>query len=133
MPGPYFEVVDVTSWRVRDEEPAGLDEKCWLTDTSGQDWLFKPVTVHASNGVIQGEDWAEKLSAEMGALLGVPTAKVELAIRDGRRGSISLDLKPDGWELHAGAVLLAGIVPFYVSRDRERRGHSLDNIARPCQ
>jgi hypothetical protein len=121
-----FGLVDVSAWRVRDEEPAGGDEKEWLTDPDGRDWLFKPVTEHQS--FVQGEDWSEKLSAEMGRLLGVPCAKVELAVRARRRGSISLDLKPANWELQPGAVLLAQTVPNYDSADRRRRGHSLVNI-----
>jgi hypothetical protein len=123
-----FDLVDVTAWRVRDEEAAGGDEKEWLTDDDGRDWLFKPVTKHERQGFIQGEDWSEKVSAEMGTLLGVPCARVELAVRNGCRGSISLDLKPSKWELQHGAVLLAQTVSNYVSGDRQRRGHSLENI-----
>lgn len=123
-----FEVVDVTAWRVRDEEPTGGDEKEWLTDRDGRDWLFKPVVEHENEGFVQGEDWSEKVSAEMARLVGVPCATVELAVRNGRRGSISLDLKPPKWELQPGAVLLAQTVPDYVSGDRHRRGHSLENI-----
>ncbi len=128
-----FNQVDVSSWRVRDEEPAGDDEKVWLTAPDGRDWLFKPITEHKRLGFVQGEDWSEKVSAEMGALLGVPCASVELAIRRGRQGSISLDLQPAGWQLQPGSVLLAHTAQDYIQGDRTRRGHSLENIQRALE
>jgi hypothetical protein len=81
-----FNQVDVSSWHVRDAETAGDDEKVWLTAPDGRDWLFKPITEHKRLGFIQGEDWSEKVSSEISALLGVPCAKVELAIRKGTAG-----------------------------------------------
>jgi hypothetical protein len=128
MSDAQFEQVDVSSWRVRDEEAAGDDEKVWLTAPDDRDWLFKPVTEHERLGFIQGEDWSEKLSSEMAGLLGVPCAEVELAVRRGRQGSISLDLKPAGWELQPGSVLLADTSQDYIPGDQARRGHSLVNI-----
>jgi hypothetical protein len=125
--------VDASSWRVRDEEPAGDDEKVWLTAPDGRDWLFKPVTEHKRLGFVQGEDWSEKVSSEMAALLGVPCAKVELAVRRGRQGSISLDLTPPGWQLQPGSVLLTGTAQDYIPGDRTRRGHSLVNIERALE
>jgi len=130
MSDDQFNQVDVSSWRVRDEEPAGDDEKVWLSAPDDWDWLFKPVTEHKHLGLVQGENWSEKVSAEMGALLGVPCAKVELAVRSGRQGSISLDLKPAGWELQPGSVLLAETAEDYIPGDQARRGHSLVNIQR---
>jgi hypothetical protein len=123
----------VSSWRVRDEEPAGDDEKVWLTAPDGQDWLFKPITEHKRLGFIQGEDWSEKVSSEIGALLHVPCAKVELAVRRGQHGSISLDLKPPLWQLQPGSVLLAETAQDYIPRDQTRRGHSLANIQRALE
>jgi hypothetical protein len=119
MSDAQFTQVDVSSWRVRDEEPAGGDEKEWLTDPDGQNWLFKPVTEHRREGFVQGENWSEKVSAEIAALLGVPCARVELAVRSGRLGSISLDLKPAAWQLQPGSVLLAQ-TPDYIPGDKQR-------------
>jgi hypothetical protein len=133
MSDAQFNQVDVSSWRVRDEEPAGDDEKVWLTAPDGRDWLFKPVTEHTRLGFVQGEDWSEKVSSEMAALLGVPCATVELAVRRAQQGSISLDLKPAGWELQPGSVLLTDTAKDYILRDRTRRGHSLMNIERALE
>lgn len=124
-----FPVLDVSGWQVVDEEAIGLDEKEWLRDPkTEQAWLFKPVTEHAT--WVQGEDWSEKLASELGRLLGVPCARVELARRRGRRGAVSLNLRPERWEMHTGAVVLSGIVPEYRSAARGRPGHSLPNIRR---
>lgn len=89
-------------------------------------WLFEPRTDHA--GWSHGEDWAEKIASEVAARLGVPAAYVELAVRDGRRGSVSRSLRPVGWELQHGALLLAEHLPDYEPRNRARRGHTLDSI-----
>ena len=95
-----FEIRDVSSWGVVNAEPIGRDEKWWLhepgTPTSSRehDWLFKPVDV-PRHGHHQGEDWVEKIVGELGSLLGVPCAHVELATRHGVPGSISRNVTPD--------------------------------------
>jgi hypothetical protein len=122
-------VLDVSSWPVYRPEPLGLDEKVWLVDAEGGElWLFKPRVER--QGRVQGEDWSEKLASELGHLLGVPCARVELAIRGARRGSISLNLRPPGWEMQSGAVLLSGFLPDYQPGTKDRTGHSLINIHR---
>lgn len=129
-----FPVHDVSAWPIDDAEPAGLDEKDWLRDPATKTkWLFKPVTVH--EGWSQGEDWAEKIASELAIELGVPCARVELATREGRRGSISRNLRPSKWAMHSGSDLLAGIVAGYQPKKRGRAGHTLGNIAillEPC-
>jgi hypothetical protein len=120
---------DASSWKVLGYETDGLSEHPWLLDPVGGDaWLFKPVVV--KEGRRQGEDWAEKIASEIGRLLGVPCAEVQLGGHQGRAGSLSRDVKPRRWSLQPGAVLLAGIVDDYESKTKNRAGHSLDNIER---
>lgn len=98
-----FRVVDVSDWAVVQPEPQGRSGKEWLredgtpldADTRERDWLFKPAVVQ-DNGERQGGDWAEKVVAELGTLLGVPCAEVKLAIRSGVEGSVSRNVAPDG-------------------------------------
>jgi hypothetical protein len=79
----------------------------------------------------QGEDWAEKIAAELAELIGLPAAVVELAVRDSAAGCLSRDLKPGvGWEMHTGAVLISEVDPRLTVRSRDRVGHNLGNIAR---
>src|SRR5215468_5364149 len=121
-----YPVVDVSRWLVAEPENAGGDEKYWLGNPSEELWLYKPRTEH--NDWVQGEDWAEKISASTARVLGVPCATVELADRDGRRGTISLSLRPPGWELQHGAVLLSRLHPGYTVKSKHRAGHTVANI-----
>jgi hypothetical protein len=105
----------------------GVTDHYWYRAPDDQLWLFKPV-VETSVGV-QGEDWSEKVASAIANVLGVPAAQVELATRDGVRGCISRDLKPSGWQLQPGSVLLTSVVPDYLARARYRTGHSAANIA----
>lgn len=135
---PPFERWDTTVWPVVDVEPSGADPKDWLGDRNDLRWLFKPVTI-TSNGNRQGEDWSEKAAAEIAALLGVPCARVELASRAGKEGSLSLNVRPLPFDMHSGATFLAaagapGFIParqLLDARDprvKRRPGHSLQNI-----
>lgn len=122
------EVAIVDSWDLLYAEGSGGDEKAWLRDPDRCEWLFKPRTEH--DGWAQGEDWAEKITSELAALLGVPAARAELALRNGRHGSLSLSLRPNGWELQHGSLLLSDVIPGYEPHRTDRRGHSLINIER---
>lgn len=120
--------VDVTSWPVLNQEPAGGEEKVWLTDTGATAWLFKPVV--ARDGRRQGEDWAEYIAAKIATAMGVPAAEVRLASRASLDGCLSKDVSPDDWTDQPGSVLLAEIVDHFDTGAKNRVGHSLTNIAR---
>jgi hypothetical protein len=132
-----FRVVDVSDWAVVQPEPQGRSGKEWLREdgtplnakTRERDWLFKPVVVH-ENGQRQGGNWAERIVAELGTLLGLPCAEVELAVRGDDEGSISRNVAPDGWNLMPGNVLLAALLPGYTGGERlpGRPGHTVGNI-----
>jgi HipA-like C-terminal domain len=135
-----FRVWDVSSWSVVRAETLGRDRKVWLrhpavaanSPSREGDWLFKPVVVPA-HGVPQGEDWAEKVVSELGRLLGVPCADVDLAVRVGEAGLVSRNVVPDGWDRVLGAELMGTVVPNYQegrNNPRGRPGHSPELIAR---
>lgn len=127
-----LDVWDVSTWEIFSDETEGVEEKYWLIEpTTGQRWLFKPPVIKF--GFQQGEDWAERVSTELARLINVPCADVELAHRDGRRGSLSRYLAPPGWDLQPGKLLLAEFDPTYVSRAKGRPGHSLERIAHALQ
>lgn len=135
MPAPSFPVIDATSWQVAAVEPAGADEKVWLARPNSDDrWLFKPVTIKGAH--VHGEDWAEKAASELGHLLGVPCAQIEMAQRQGVRGALSLNLRPQDYDMHSGVVLLSDMVDGYIPgalNPPGRPGHSLANIRRVLQ
>lgn len=128
MPDEPFSILDVSDWDIVADETSGAEEKYWLQEPAGTRWLFKPVTVKQEH--VHGEDWAEKVVAELGCLLGIPCARIELAEFRGRPGCISADLRPVMFELQPGQVLLeVCAVPGYVhGTGRNHPGHTLENI-----
>jgi hypothetical protein len=93
-----------------------------------QPWLFKSVTIQP--GYVCGEDWAEKAAAELAERLGIPCARVQMAQREGHRGSISADLCPPGCQMQPGMLFMQdreveGYIP---GKFPGRPGHSLENI-----
>jgi hypothetical protein len=100
-----------------------------MVDNVGTRWLFKPAVVRGDRR--QGEDWAEKIAAELAQLIGLPAALVDIAVRDSAPGCLSRDLKPGaGWQMHTGAVLISEVDPHLTVRSKDRLGHNLENIAR---
>lgn len=123
----YYPVYDVSSAQPEWIEQMGSKPKFWFRRSEDGDhrWLFK----FAREGT--GEDWAEKIAAEIAAALSIPAAKVELAAFDGRRGSIArlFELRQEGWDLVHGNELLAGCVSNYQRELVFRQSqHTWDNI-----
>src|SRR3989338_6703378 len=85
-------------------EQMGSKPKFWFRQPDDeQQWLFK----FSRKGT--GEDWAEKISAEIASILHFSAPGFELAVSAGRRGSISRSfvLQREGWDLIHGNELLA--------------------------
>lgn len=104
----------------------GSKPKFWfLLGTDEQPWLFKYARETA------GEDWSEKIAAEVAVLLNVPAAQVELAEIVGKRGcaSHSFVQRKKGFGLIHGSEILAGRVLGY-DKDKKwkQSDHSLENI-----
>lgn len=107
--------MDVTSWEVIGDEPMGEPGKRWLEEPlTRAKWLFKPVrTQNDSRGAFpQGDDWAEKIAADLAASIGLPAARVELARRGRVVGAISCDIA-DGCRLSLGNEIMATLDPDY--------------------
>src|SRR4051794_26944632 len=104
-----FRIVDVSAAPDR-TEPIGSKEKFWFRDPTDQSlWLFK----RARAGT--GEDWAEKIAAEIAELLGLPHAGVELAHHEGAPGIATKDFTADQrhGDLVHGNELLFHLDPSY--------------------
>lgn len=129
MPEKQFPILDVSDWMVAVNETVGVEAKYWVEEPETcTRWLFKSVTV--KNGHIHGEDWAEKAVAGLAKLLGVPSARIELAMRCEQRGCIGADLRPSGHELQHGQLLLEERkAPGYMhGTGKIHPGHSIENI-----
>ncbi|MCT1438423.1 hypothetical protein [Brachybacterium paraconglomeratum] len=141
----FWERIDVSDWPIYGTEPGGTHEPVWLLDASGTGtrWLHKNTTIHPDRE--QGEDWAEVVATQVGVQLGVPVAATRLCIRNGRRGSLSRNVVPDGFALVEGGLVLESaphVTNYFPHREGEppardpqrpwvsRPGHSLENIHR---
>jgi hypothetical protein len=105
----------VTSWELIGTEQMGEPGKSWLEDPdTGARWLFKPVRIQNDprGAFPQGQDWAEKIAADLAETIGLPSAQVELARRGDEIGSISRDIG-GGRGLSLGNELLAAHDPNY--------------------
>lgn len=117
-------------WR-EDTEQLGSKSKFWFRrDNSNEFWLFKEARL--SDGVVVGEDWAEKIAAEIAALLDIPAATVELAEFQGKRGSASLNfVNRSAGEalLHGNEILFAWTHGAYEkTKIQKQSDHTLKNI-----
>jgi len=105
--------------------------KFWIEHPETRErWLFK-FRQHPGDG----DDWAEKASAEIAELLGVPHATVELATHGGEPGPISLDLTLGGGrgDLVLGNDLLVEADPAYPRHGRRVAEHTLDRVFRTLE
>jgi hypothetical protein len=78
-----FPVIDVTAWERLNTEQMGTKPKFWCLDNSGGKFLFKESRSHT------GENWSEKIAAEIAEVIGLPHAEIELAVCEGKNGTIS--------------------------------------------
>ncbi len=108
MPASPYPILQLRPGSSERFEALGSKPKFWFrmqdTDTP---WLFKFARPNT------GEDWAEKISAELAGLLGMPHATIELATFEGKRGSASPTFVPDDADLIHGNEILAGHILKY--------------------
>jgi len=102
-----FRVIEVRDDAAHATEAMGTKPKFWYHDDDRGLCLFKEPRGNT------GEDWAEKVSAELADLLGLPHAEYELALWQGRRGTISPTFVPEGGQWIPGNQLLQVFVPNY--------------------
>lgn len=120
----FYPVLNVSTDDVLDDEQLGSKPKFWFRRGEHR-WLFK----EAREGT--GEDWAEKIAAEIAKLLDIPAATVELAEFNGKAGCASLSFldNEDRPGLVHGNEILAGQVFGYDKDKRQGQSdHTLKNI-----
>ena len=104
----------------------GSKRKFWYRHPGDNEpWLFKYPQQNT------GQHWAEKIVAELAALLRIPHARVELALHIEERGSVTRSFVSDGLELVHGNQLLAVAIHGYDTDKRfGQSSHTLTNIWR---
>ncbi len=89
-------------------EDMGSKEKFWFRDAlTGEKFLFKAARPDT------GEDWAEKVAAELADLLGLPHAEYHLAAWQGKPGVVTPRFVPRSGALIHGNELLGQIDETY--------------------
>lgn len=106
------------------EEAMGSKAKFWYRpEGESTRWLFK----HPRGN--SGEHWAEKIAESVASLLNIPHARVELAVFNGNRGSVTESFVDGELELYVGNQILEAVMQNY---DPEMRfgqsDHTLENI-----
>ncbi len=127
MPDLY-PIIQVKQESARDPEDMGSKDKFWYRHPQKEeDWLFKYPRLN--KGEHTGEHWAEKIAAEVAALLEIQHARVELAVFEQKRGSVTKSFAQDGKELIHGNQMLARVFHNYdLKRKFHQSSHTLANI-----
>ncbi len=99
-----FDVVAVHDDAPERFESVGTKPKFWF-DGNGK--LFKECRPGT------GEDWSEKVAAELAELLGLPHATVDLAVWREKRGIVTPSFVPEGASLVLGNELLGAFIEDY--------------------
>jgi hypothetical protein len=105
------------------QESLGTKEKFWFSHEQLGRCLYKK-----SRSNIAGEDWSEKIAAELCRLLKLPHAEYELATCNGEYGIISRSFLPENGNLILGNEILVEIYPDYPEDTRDLSQHTVDII-----
>jgi hypothetical protein len=119
-----YRIVEVASEAADAPEQLGSKPKFWLRDSRGQLFLFKQGRPDT------GENWAEKVGAEICGLLNIPHATYDLAVWRGIQGVVSASFVPADARLIFGNELLARVVRGYAGQTHYYRqsGHTVARV-----
>ena len=129
-----FEIYQLEPDAREAEEPQGTRFKFWYSDErfgkvidaqgreTGHDCLFK------EGKSWSGETASERAAAELGALLGIPVARQELAVYLDRRGTVSPKFLALNESLVLGRELLERALPGYAVGENIPRDHTVANV-----
>jgi hypothetical protein len=119
-----FPIIIIPADAREDTEQLGSKPKFWVL-LGTQRWLFK----EARPGT--GEDWAEKVAAEIAKVIGIDAASVELADYEGRRGCVSksfVDARAGQALVHGNEVLAMQVTGYDKAKTFRQSDHTLENI-----
>ncbi|MDQ3711367.1 MAG: HipA-like protein [Acidobacteriota bacterium] len=120
---PKFQIIEVPDNLFPKLEQMGTKFKFWYFDEQYGYCLFKEG--HPNTG----EDWAERVAAELCALLGMPHAVYKLAVWRSRRGVITQNFLADGESYSAGNEVLFRQDASYPKAEKKAKKHSIENIS----
>jgi hypothetical protein len=120
-----FPIVEVPIDAAAGEEAMGTKYKFWFQHPELGNCLFKRARPNT------GEDWSEKIAAELAQLLGLPHAEYQLATWNGLSGTISPAMMDESAALMHGNDVLANLSSGYPrSQGYNASQHTLDVVIR---
>lgn len=121
-----FPIIDLPPDSRLDTEQLGSKPKFWV-QYANERWLFKEARANT------GEDWAEKVGAELARAIGVTAADVELAQFGDRRGCISrnfISVERGEALVHGNEILARRVTGYDKGKRFRQQDHTLENIQR---
>ncbi len=97
----YFAIIEISKDASGEDEQMGTKISFWFDHESLGRCLYKKARPNT------GEDWSEKIAAELCELLQLAHAKYELATFQGEKGIISPSFLPDRGSLTLGNEVLS--------------------------
>ncbi len=128
------EIVNFDTWLPYEGFAAGSgrSEKIWLQSEDGKIGLFKYPKIDPDTGSITSEHVSEHIAYQLGTLLKVKTAQIDLGSYHGRQGCMSYLLNKQNEAIIEGAMFISGRHPDYdVNEMRETNSgkyYCLDHI-----
>lgn len=119
---PKFRIIEVPDNFFPKLEQMGTKFKFWYEDDKHGFCLFKEG--HPNTG----EDWAERVAAELCELLQMPHAVYRLAVWRGRRGVITQNFLAIYENYSAGNEALFRLDANYPKAEKKAKKHSVENI-----
>ena len=119
-----YTIVDIPQDAREDIEQLGSKPKFWVSLSDGR-WLFKVARPNT------GEDWAEKVAAELAKHLDIEAADVELATYVDLRGCISrnfISLQKGEALVHGNELLASTVRGYDKTKIMKQSDHTVDNI-----
>lgn len=118
-----FPIIEIPQDAVDETEEMGTKEKFWFHHEKFGKCLYKKARENT------GEDWSEKIAANLSDLLGLPHANYELATFLGQNGIISPSFLPDkGSNITHGNEILARTVPNYQKYSKKPSQHTISSV-----
>lgn len=124
-----MQIIDVTDWE-KSEYPIGTRKKyVYVHPRTRQKAFFKyPMDFDKPEISALGEVWSEKIAADIGKLIGIPTANVAIAKNKESYGSLSYSFLQNNEELIHGAELLSSIAGESEFNPKNFGHHKLEHI-----
>lgn len=119
-----FPIIKISSKAPVESETMGTKEKFWFHHEELGLCLYKKARQNT------GEDWSEKIAAELCQLIKLPHAKYELALFNNEKGTISQSFLSENSSLITGNEILSQIFLDYPENINDLSQHTFDNIDR---